>query len=1140
MKNSLYISMFMNSPESFAVIRLQKNNQDDFPSFILEEANPAFLKIFGTDNLIHLNEILVHSRELNISGSIEALSNSVHSVKEVNKEVYIFGLGRYFRLSIYLLEEEHFCIHLQDIQEKKRKELSIEAESRLSRYILDFSSAGYSVYNMETGECEFFNKTFKKFFPYLFSDPENGLSLKKLYREDIKDCIGTALLHESEQICQYKVQKDRFEVITLECRVSVFSFQGKRNLLMIIKDISAYENISEELRKEKDLLTLITDSMPTIIAYWDRNLDCVYANKQFGKWFKKDLSTIIGHYQKDVIGEKLYNMNYEYTMRALKGEPQSYEREMIMPDGEKKYTKVHYIPNNTENGTIGYFVSIVDVTDIRIREMRLNDITRQQQVILENEIVGIARVQNRKLVWVNPAFEKTLGYSRDELTGQSTRIVYDSDEMYEEMGRKIYSSLQTGNTFRFQIESRKRDDSQVWIELYGTMLDAKENISLWFLLDITEQKLTENKFKESEERFSAAFQQDKSIKIFINPETGAILDANEAAVKFYGYPYETLTALKISDINQLTPEEISQEMQKAKEREKNYFVFRHRLADRSVHEVEVYSTPVVFRNQKILLSTIHDISEKERLRRELKERNEHYHLLMHTSRDFIHILDGRGRLYDWNLAFQKHLGYSSEEMTFLTVEKWDYQWSLDQLKEKISEIIDSEEGFAFETQHRRKDGSIRIVEINANRITIGQDDYAQCSARDVTEQRRASLQLEMLNVELEKKKEQAVSANRMKSEFLANMSHEIRTPLNGVIGFSELLEHTVLSSVQSSYLESITVSAKALLALINDILDLSKIEAGRLELDLIRTDLRKLSEDVIKITGFNAEKKGLTLKCSLDNSLPLSVLADSLRLRQILLNLLNNAIKFTEKGHVSYSLSFQPVPGTEDEGLFHFSVQDTGIGISEEDERKLFKAFSQADTSTTRKYGGTGLGLVITGRLLDKMGSRLMLESRSGEGSKFYFTAKLKYYNEKIITIENEDKEDLPLSQNISPKILITDDNLVNLKLAEKIIHKIIPGAVIFKAMNGIQSIAVYEKEQADLIFMDLQMPEMDGFEAAESIRKKSADVPIIALTANAMVSEKEKCFQSGMNDFLAKPVEIKDIKSVLEKYLRKNEQDSV
>ncbi|HNF27801.1 MAG TPA: PAS domain S-box protein, partial [Leptospiraceae bacterium] len=845
---------------------------------------------------------------------------------------------------MYFLEDDFFCINLQDIQEKKKKELFIEAESRLNRYILDFSSAGYSVYNMDSGECDFFNKTFRKFYSYLFSDPENGISLKNIYREDIKQCIENALFHETEQICQYKVLKDRFEVITLECRVSVFSFQGKRNLLMIIKDISAYENISEELRKEKDLLTLITDSMPTIIAYWDKNLNCVYANKQFGNWFKKDLSTIIGHYQKDVIGEKLYNMNYEFTMRALKGEPQSYEREMIMPDGEKKYTKVHYIPNNTENGTIGYFVSIVDVTDIRIREMRLNEITKQQQIILENEIVGIARVQERKLVWVNPAFESTLGYGRDELTGQSTRIVYESDELYESMGEKIYTSLQSGKTFRFQIESRRKDNEQVWIELYGTMLDAKENVSLWFLLDITEQKIAEIKFKESEERFSAAFRQDKSIKIFINPDSGMILDANEAAVKFYGYPYETLTAMRISDINQLSPEEVRQEMQRAKERKKNYFIFRHRLADSSVHEVEVYSTPVVFRNQKILLSTIHDISEKERLKRELKERNEHYHLLMHTSRDFIHILDRRGRLYDWNLAFQKHLGYSSEEMTFLTVEKWDYQWSLDQLKEKIAEIIDSEEGFAFETQHRRRDGTIRIVEINANRITIGQDDYAQCSARDVTEQRKASLQLEMLNAELEKKKTQAVSANRMKSEFLANMSHEIRTPLNGVIGFSELLEHTELSQVQSSYLENITVSAKALLALINDILDLSKIEAGRLDLDLVRMDLRKLSDEVIKIVGLNAEKKGLALKYAIDNSLPPSVLADSLRLRQVLLNLMNNAIKFTEKGSIFYTLSFESVPGEEQTGIFHFSVQDTGIGISEEDKRKLFKAFSQADT----------------------------------------------------------------------------------------------------------------------------------------------------------------------------------------------------
>jgi len=486
----------------------------------------------------------------------------------------------------------------------------------------------------------------------------------------------------------------------------------------------------------------------------------------------------------------------------------------------------------------------------------------------------------------------------------------------------------------------------------------------------------------------------------------------------------------------------------------------------------------------------------------------------------IALTDMQGKYLEFNEAFQEICGYAMKELNEL-----DY-WELTPIKYKEKELeqFDSLNKTGrygpYEKEYIQKGG--KLIPLRLNGVLINAEDgksYIWSLVEDITLQKQHQNELHIA-------KEQAEAANKAKSAFLANMSHEIRTPLNGVLGICQLLQDTPLDKEQKQLLSTMTSSGASLLTIINDILDFSKIESGKIELESRPFNIYELVKSNINLLQANANKKHILLENNIKDR-QLNFIGDKTRLSQIIINFLGNAIKFTKKGKVEISVAINKQ--TEQEANFTISISDTGIGISKEKLEIIFKEFSQADDSITRNFGGTGLGLTISQKLVKLMSGEIAVNSELGKGSTFNISLTLP--TSSNIAIQHQRREEQK-TQLDNLKILLVEDDRVNQMVAIKMLEKL--NCNISIANNGQEAIDISSTHKFDIVFMDIQMPVMDGIKAAELIRKQDATIIIIAMTANVMKEERDKCFDSGMNDFIAKPIQMNKLNDKLMKWTKK------
>lgn len=661
----------------------------------------------------------------------------------------------------------------------------------------------------------------------------------------------------------------------------------------------------------------------------------------------------------------------------------------------------------------------------------------------------------------------------------------------------------------------------------------------------------------SEKRYTRVFNQVKDAIIVFRADTFQIVDVNHSAIELYQYPLEEFKKLSILDISaevEKTIDSISKVRNGVQHKLNRRF---HRRRDGSKFVAEISGTKFLDGGRDFIIGCVRNVTENVKNSEKLKA----FKFSLDKAGDAVFWLTYEGQITYANDEACESLGFSHEELlrlsvydisVDLSVKKWQAYWEL--IKTGAGNSV-------YEVAHRRKDGSIFPVEKTAKIIVDSNgEETISIFSRDISERKIAeralaqtaqdlemtrkqqenySKQLEDLVYELQTEKKRAEDATKAKSEFLANMSHELRTPLTAILGFTNILHRLVKNPKQLQAIDIIQRNGDYLLQLLDDVLDLSKVEAGKITTKIETIDLIKTINDIISLMRVRAKAKGLRILLSGENPVPRFISTDRLRLKQILINLVGNAIKFTEVGNVRIKISLVK----ENTGYFiRFQVIDTGIGMSSNQIDGLFVPFKQVDNSLTRKYSGTGLGLTISKRFAEILKGKLEVVSDLGVGSNFQFYCPIgippeaiEYVsvssnpssaNEKVIpnvrassknAIENRETQ-LPLA---GKSILLVEDGPDNQHLFSYFLEN--SGAQVTLANNGLEALEQVRLKadsgnRYDLILMDIQMPVLDGYEATKELRKKGIDSPIIALTAHVFPEESKKCFDVGCDDIVTKP----------------------
>lgn len=726
-----------------------------------------------------------------------------------------------------------------------------------------------------------------------------------------------------------------------------------------------------------------------------------------------------------------------------------------------------------------------------------------------------------RFLHINEIWTKVLGFSREEiLNGKIADFIHPED--MAQTREAFYRLNELKQVSDLSNRCRTKDGTYRFLEWRASM----EGLRIYATArDVTANKEMETTLQEQEEQYKLLIETAKEGIVVVQDQRFVFY--NPEALKISAASKEEILTMKFSDL--IYPEDREWVMRNFRgrlsgEKVEQGYVFRILNRKGEIRWVEISGAKIAWDGRPAVLEFVKDVTSRVMVQKELVKAEEKYRTLVDNSLSLIYSIGVKGEITYISPSCQALLGYSPEELIGRHYSAYvfpeDYP-KLQTINEEIFEKHLSKIDREYRVNHR--DGSLRWHRCVVAPIFDEQGQLASYvgNAIDTTERK----QMEKILVEA---KEQAEAANKAKSDFLANMSHEIRTPLNAIIGFSDLLKHASLPPTQRLYAENTNTAAQALLNIINDILDFSKIEAGKMELNLQKTDLIHLVEESTDIVKLQAAKKSLELLLNIQPDIPRFAYLDSIRLKQVLTNLLSDAIKFTDSGEVELKVAY--LPQNEFEGSYAFSVRDTGIGIDESYQDKLFDVFSQGDESITRKYGGTGLGLAISGLLVEKMGSKIRFESKLGEGSRFFFSLRARTEEQKM-------RDTFP-SRNVR-RVLVADDNENNRTILEHTLTNW--GLDVVVCESGSAALKLLENRGPfDLLILDHLMPEMDGLETVRQLRQNpqwSAEkLPVILLHSSAEdLTVFGELKNQGIQCVLVKPAKVNELKRCLDGFSRQS-----
>jgi len=967
---------------------------------------------------------------------------------------------------------------------------------------------------------------------------------------------------EEPLVRSYQLSADGATVVHTSTRYS--SLRDSENqvigVLALVRNITKEVLTERQLRRERELSDALIQSSVDGIYLVDEALRISVWNPSMAEISGVPAEAVLGKELQAVLPEPRRTHVMERVLSAARGEIDArplITNRYLFP-GDKVELSVNYSPLKNSSGAVVGVLSIVrDITAQVEAERSLEAEKQFSETIISSSVDGIYALDRelRVTTW-NLAMEQFTGVAAQTATGQR---LFDLLPIFEQPGvsEKLHDALNNQGTLE-PIVLNFRDPESGVTRYYQWSCSPQKIASgsiagvVVIVRDITETVKTWELLRK-EKDFSETLIQSNQDGIYAVDKDLTITAWNAAMERINGIAAEETIGCNFDDCMPALKDYVGQALRRSLSghaveplpitrtnpktgRTGMYIAQFSQLKDADGHVIGV-------------LAVVRDVTEQKQAEAALRYEKEYSDTLIRSSSDGIFAVDQELRLTAWNPSIQKMSGVSERDALGKVALTLHPILSSNNENNRLQDALKGLSFAADDQRYRLPGFGTRCFSTRYSplRKASGEIVGALGVVRDITEQKS-------VEAELRRAKEAAEKANHAKSRFLANMSHEIRTPMNAVTGMSTVLLDTPLSEEQRYYIQVIQKSSQDLVTIINEILDFSKINAGKLKLDHAAFDLRACVESALDLVSASASTKGLELTSNLSPSLPVEIIGDSTRLRQILLNLLGNAVKFTASGSIGITMAGEVVEGNAGEAKkvqIQFSVEDTGIGIPQEKMDGLFQAFNQLDNSTTKKYGGTGLGLAICRELVAQMGGKIWAESKHGAGSIFHFTivaeigADLGSAPAAALTPAGAAAPSLPArvpAPAAPPKpgdfaklhpmrILVVEDQPVNREVAVLLLARLGYKAAV--AVNGAEGVARLEREQYDVVFMDLQMPVMDGLEASRTIQTKFPEGQrpwIIALTANAMSSDRDACLKAGMQDFVGKPIDEKDLRKALER----------